>query len=172
MLIIASAVLLTLLVGGGAYFGITRWTGSDTGSPTGTVPASVSRSPTISETALPQPTDQPSSFSPTPSSPATQSSAAEESPEGTVLAYFDAINAGDYARAWDLGGKNLQKGSYSSFVQGFEDTAHDSVTILSVVGDTVEVELDATQTDGTHRYFAGTYTVRNGVIVAADIHSQ
>ncbi|MEU3889020.1 hypothetical protein [Streptomyces sp. NPDC029041] len=132
----------------------------------------MSPSPTTSETALPRPTDQPPSFSPTPSSPTTQSSPAEESPERAVLAYFDAINAGDYERAWELGGKNLQEGSYSSFVQGFEDTAHDSVTIISVVGDTVEVELDATQTDGTHRYFAGTYTVHNGVIVAADIHSQ
>ncbi|MFI2262812.1 hypothetical protein [Streptomyces tubercidicus] len=36
----------------------------------------------------------------------------------------------------------------------------------------VEVELDATQTDGTHRHFAGTYTVRDGVIVAARIHRE
>ncbi|MET9686323.1 hypothetical protein [Streptomyces coeruleorubidus] len=152
--------------------GITQWTGSDTGRPTSTVPAPVSPSPTIIETTPPQPTDQPSSLPPTPSSPTTQSSPAETSPEGTVKAYFDAINAGDYKRAWELGGKNLQEGSYSSFVQGFEDTAHDSVTIVSVQGNTVEVELDATQTDGTHRYFAGTYTVRNGVIVAADIQSR
>ncbi|MFJ9106265.1 hypothetical protein ACIRJM_48515 [Streptomyces sp. NPDC102405] len=107
-----------------------------------------------------------------PSSPTTQSSPAEGSPEGTVLAYFDAINTGDYERAWELGGKNLQKGSYSSFVQGFEDTAHDSVTITSTVGATVEVELDAAQKDGTQRYFAGTYTVRDGVITAADIHNK
>lgn len=172
LLIITAAVLLTLLIGGGAYFGITQWTGSDNGRSTSTVPASVSPAPTTSDTQPQLPTGQPPSSSPTPSSPTTQSSPAEGSPEGTVQAYFDAINAGDYRRAWELGGKNLQEGSYSSFVQGFEDTAHDSVTIVSVVGDTVEVELDATQTDGTHRYFAGTYTVRNGVIVAADIHSQ
>jgi eukaryotic-like serine/threonine-protein kinase len=172
LLFIAATVLVTLLIGGGAYFGITQWTGSDSGRPMSTVPASVSPSLTTSETLPPQPTDQPPSVSPTPSRPTAQSSPAEGSPEGTVDAYFDAINAGAYKRAWELGGKNLQRGSYSSFVRGFADTAYDSVTIVSVVGDTVEIELDARQTDGTHRYFAGTYTVRDGVIVAADIHSQ
>jgi len=38
-----------------------------------------------------------------------------------------------------------------------------------VSGDTVTVRLDSTQTDGTHKDFAGTYTVKDGVIVAADI---
>jgi hypothetical protein len=89
-----------------------------------------------------------------------------------VKSYFGAINAGDYRRAWELGGKNLQRGSYESFEKSFEGTANESVTIDSVNGETVEIELDATQTDGTHRYFAGTYTVRDGVIIAADIHTQ
>lgn len=50
----------------------------------------------------------------------------------------------------------------------FATTASDSVTIVSTNGDTVQL-LDALQTDGTHKYFAGTYTVRDGVIVAADV---
>ncbi|MGW2743275.1 hypothetical protein [Streptomyces sp. NPDC001450] len=95
-----------------------------------------------------------------------------KSPGSTVKSYFDAINAGDYRRAWELGGKNIQGGSYESFEKSFEGTANESVTIKSVNGETVEVELDATQTDGTHRHFAGTYTVRDGVIVAAAIHRQ
>ncbi|MCX5425486.1 hypothetical protein [Streptomyces sp. NBC_00078] len=57
-------------------------------------------------------------------------------------------------------------------MKGFEGTASDAVTVISVAGDRVEIELDATQTDGTHRYFAGTYTVRGGVIVAASIQRQ
>ena len=64
---------------------------------------------------------------------------------------------------------NIQNGSYNSFVQGFAGTSSDTVSIVSVNGDTVTVTLDAAQTDGTHKYFAGTYTVRNGVIVAANI---
>jgi hypothetical protein len=87
-----------------------------------------------------------------------------------VSAYFAAINAGDYARAWTLGGANLQGGTYDQFVQGFSTTANDSVTVLSVSGDTATIHLDALQTDGTHKYFAGTYTVHGGAIVGADIH--
>jgi len=86
-----------------------------------------------------------------------------------VQAYFAAINAGNYALAWSLGGMNIENGSYSSFVQGFASTSSDTVTVVSVDGDTVAVTLDALQTDGTHKYFSGTYTVKNGVIVAANI---
>jgi hypothetical protein len=90
--------------------------------------------------------------------------------QAVVERYFAAINAGNYAIAWLLGGMNISQGSYDSFVQGFAGTSSDTVTIVSVSGDTVTVQLDAAQTDGTHKYFAGTYTVKEGVIVAADIH--
>lgn len=86
----------------------------------------------------------------------------------TVEAYFAAINARDYRRAWDLGGKNLG-GSYQSFRAGFADTVRDTVFIVDVRGCTVTVILDALQADGSVRSFEGTYTVRDGVIVAADI---
>ena len=92
------------------------------------------------------------------------------SPQTVVEQYFAAINAHDYALAWALGGKNLQGGSYDSFVQGFSTTSSDDVTIVSTSGDVVTIQLDATQTDGTHKFFAGTYTVKDGVIVAADVH--
>lgn len=68
-------------------------------------------------------------------------------------------------------GKNLG-GTYDSFVEGLAETVSDTVTIESVSGDTVTMRLDALQTDGTHQFFAGTYTVRNGVIVAADVQRQ
>lgn len=90
--------------------------------------------------------------------------------QAVVEQYFAAINAGNYALAWSLGGMNIQQGSYDSFVQGFAGTSSDTVTVVSASGDTVTVQLDAAQTDGTHKYFAGTYTVKDGVIVAADIH--
>lgn len=109
-----------------------------------------------------------------PTSPATTASpsapASTSSAQAVVEQYFAAINAGNYALAWSLGGKNIQHGSYNSFVQGFADTSSDSVTIVSAAGNTVTVQLDATQTDGSHKHFAGTYTVENGAIVAANIH--
>ncbi len=87
-----------------------------------------------------------------------------------VQDYYAAVNARDYRRAWDLGGKNLG-GSYSSFAAGFADTARDTVRIVGVSGDVVTVTLEAEQRDGSVRTFAGTYTVRGGVIVAADIQA-
>jgi hypothetical protein len=85
-----------------------------------------------------------------------------------VQNYFAAINAKNYALAWSLGGMNLG-GSFDSFANGFANTAHDSVTITAVAGDTVQIQLDATQSDGTHRFFAGSYVVQNGQIVSADV---
>lgn len=122
------------------------------------------------------PTTAPPSTGPTvPSAPTTTSASSPattstDAAQAVVEQYFAAINAGNYALAWSLGGMNIEQGSYGSFVQGFAGTSSDNVTIVSVAGDTVTVQLDATQTDGSHKYFAGTYTVKDGAIVAADIH--
>ncbi|WP_328392388.1 protein kinase [Streptomyces sp. NBC_00390] len=123
-----------------------------------------------SETTRTTETPAPVQTSPEPTSnpPTTPATAPAQQ---VVEDYFAAINAKDYARAWDLGGKNLG-GTYDSFVEGLAETVSDTVTIESVSGDTVTMRLDALQTDGTHQFFAGTYTVRNGVIVAADVQRQ
>ncbi|MEU4201906.1 hypothetical protein [Streptomyces sp. NPDC045470] len=85
-----------------------------------------------------------------------------------VQDYYAAVNARDFRRAWDLGGKNLG-GTYDAFAAGFADTARDTVRVVDVSGDVVTVTLEAEQRDGSVRTFAGTYTVRGGAIVAADI---
>jgi serine/threonine-protein kinase len=84
-------------------------------------------------------------------------------PAATVRAYFAAINNHDYARAWDLGGRNTGS-AYPAFVNGFQSTAHDNVTILSVAGAVVTAQIAAHQTDGTVQTYQGTYQVSNGVI--------
>ena len=89
-------------------------------------------------------------------------------PAATVQAYFAAINAHDYARAWALGGKNIAT-SYSRFANGFNGTAKDKVTVVSVAGDVVTVKLAAVQTDGSVKHYAGTYTVASGVITQSQI---
>lgn len=124
-------------------------------------PATPTPTPTPTATPTPAPTPQPAA------PPATTSAA---SPQSVVEQYFAAITAHDYALAWALGGKNIEGGSYDAFVQGFSTTSSDDVTIVSTSGDTVTIQLDATQTDGTHKFFAGTYTVKNGVIVSGEIH--
>jgi hypothetical protein len=94
-------------------------------------------------------------------------------PAGTVMAYFDAINARDYQKAWDLGGKNTTS-SYSSFVSGFKTTEMVSVQILDVSGDpaagVVTARLTTLETDGSTKVFEGTYTVKNGVIAEFNVH--
>lgn len=100
--------------------------------------------------------------------PGHASSSESAAPVDVVRSYFDAINAADYRRAWDLGGKNLG-GSYESFVAGFADTVNDTITVTSTNGAEVSVTLDAEQSDGSIRSYVGTYTVRGGVITAAHV---
>jgi hypothetical protein len=90
-------------------------------------------------------------------------------PVAIVVAYFSAITAKRYARAWELGGVHTGMGSYSAFVDGFATTASDQVTILSVSGNVVTARLTALQTNGTVKTFTGTYTVVGGVIIQFDV---
>jgi hypothetical protein len=100
--------------------------------------------------------------------PPATSTAAPADPRQVVENYFADINARDYNGAWALGGKNLDS-SLQNFTAGFSATQHDSVTVTGASGGTVSVDLDALQTDGSHRHFSGTYTVQDGVIVNANI---
>ncbi|MEE4544994.1 excalibur calcium-binding domain-containing protein [Streptomyces sp. V4-01] len=104
-----------------------------------------------------------------PPAPRPSTHAPQDAPR-TVGAYFSAIDAHDYRAAWDLGGKNLG-GSHASFVQGFAGTARDTLRITGSSGDTVSITLDARQTDGSVSSYAGTYTVRDGVVVGASVHA-
>jgi serine/threonine protein kinase len=91
-------------------------------------------------------------------------------PAATVRAYYAAINARDYPRAWALiGGKSSQTADYNAFVKGFAQTQRDNVTIVSVNGGLVTVRLAATQTDGSVKNYQGSYTVTNGVITQSRI---
>jgi cytoskeletal protein RodZ len=89
-------------------------------------------------------------------------------PRAIVRAYVAAINGHHYARAWRLGGRNTG-GSYASFVGGFNGTAKDTLTIVSVSGDVVTARLNAHQADGTTDTYQGTYTVHRGVIIGFDV---
>ncbi len=89
-------------------------------------------------------------------------------PAAVVRAYFAAINHHNYGLAWRLGGKNAGK-SKAQFVSGFVGTAHDSVRILGQSGDSVRARVIARQTNGTRKFFQGTYRVVDGAIVHSHI---
>jgi serine/threonine protein kinase len=96
-------------------------------------------------------------------------SPAPTDPGAVVRAFFSALNSRDYGRAWQLSAASRNLSSYAAFKQGYAQTAHDSVTVTGISGDVVSVDLAAAQTDGTTKYFRGSYTVRNGSIVASSI---
>ncbi|MFJ8104865.1 hypothetical protein [Streptomyces sp. NPDC096132] len=91
-------------------------------------------------------------------------------PGDIVVSYYSAINGRDFALAWELGGKNLED-DYEAFVAGFGDTVRDEITVNSVQGDIVSVDLEALLSDGTRQSYTGVYTVVSGVIVDARIRA-
>jgi eukaryotic-like serine/threonine-protein kinase len=130
-------------------------------------PPATTSSPT--STGAPAPAPRPI---PTPTTPTTATTTTGSASTASVVeAYYAAINAHDYQTAWNLLGNTGTGSGYTTFVNGFADTAHDTLTITGVSGDTVSMHLDAQQTDGTHKQFAGTYTVRNGRIAGAHVEA-
>ncbi|WP_370217495.1 DUF4352 domain-containing protein [Kitasatospora sp. GAS1066B] len=123
-------------------------------------------------TATSVPSSAPPATAPgSPGAAATPGTSSATDPQQVVTNYFAAVNAHDFATAWALGGKNLAH-DYQSFVAGFSTTSLDTLTVTGVQGGTVTVQLDATQTDGSHHLFVGSYTVQNGVITGANVAQQ
>lgn len=90
--------------------------------------------------------------------------------ENTVLAYYGDLNAKDFTDAWNIGGSNLNGGSgYAAWVHGYDTTANIDVGAYSWNGAAVETTIVATQTDGSVKTYAGTYTVENGAITSANM---
>ena len=91
--------------------------------------------------------------------------------QAVVTQYYADITAQDYQAAWNLGGSNLSGGQgYNSWAAGYDTTASISLGTFSYWGsDSVQVAITALQTDGSYRYYTGTYTVSGGQIVSANI---
>src|SRR5699024_4827459 len=109
---------------------------------------------------MPSPPDPPASGSP--------DETADPLPQEVVSDYYAAINRGDYRTAWQLGGKNLDS-TYEHYANGFDTTAYVLWITEDVSGQQVTGSLDAGQSDGSLKEFHGSYTVRDGEIVSADI---
>ncbi len=87
-----------------------------------------------------------------------------------VTQFYQDINDGDYSDAWALGGDNIGGSDYAAWVAGYDTTVSVSLGTFSPFGsDQVQASLSALQSDGTTNTYEGTYTVQNGVIVAANI---
>lgn len=105
---------------------------------------------------------------PAPAQPAPQFANAT----AVVSQFYQDITDHDYSAAWALGGDNISNGaSYATWVAGYQDTTASIAlgTTSDFGSDQVQAELIATQLDGTVKTYEGTYTVQNGVIVAANV---
>jgi len=83
-----------------------------------------------------------------------------------VEAYVAAINAHQWRKVWNLGGKNFSP-TYNKMVAGYRTTAHDDLTSIHAHGNVVTVRLKAHHTNGKVLTFRIAYTVRDGVITGA-----
>jgi hypothetical protein len=92
-------------------------------------------------------------------------------PWAVVSAYYGDIESGNYEQAFALIGYGATTGqSYQEFVAGFACTGSQSVTENWDSGDQVSFNLAAVDScTGVTQYYTGTDTVRNGVIVGADV---
>ncbi len=117
--LVAVVLLLILLTLGGVFIGLHLG-----GTPVPISPTATSiPNPTSGATVAP--TSVPPSPTPTPS-PAQQA-------QTVVQQYYNDINNTDYQSAYNLWGSSYQSShSYSSFVNGFSNTVHDSVTFGTI----------------------------------------
>jgi len=92
------------------------------------------------------------------------------SAKAVVDQFYQDLNAHNYQAAWQLGGSNLSGGSgYSTWAAGYATTASIDASTVQNSDGTVSVSITAKQNDGSVKTYAGTYTVANGAIVAANI---
>jgi hypothetical protein len=86
------------------------------------------------------------------------------SPLSVVEAYLAAVNSRNWPKAWQIGGKHLNK-SYSSMVAGFRNTEKDVLLSFKQDGDRITADIAAYHTNGTVHYYALHYIVQRGIII-------
>ena len=168
-----SVGILLVLVAIGLGFGNNPNTPNPSQAP---VAATTPATPAATTPATPAATTPATPAATTPAPPATPASA-QPSPQfanadAVVNQFYEDITDHRYSAAWALGGDNIANGaSYATWAAGYADTTASIAlgTVSDFGSDQVQAQLSATQLDGTVKTYEGTYTVENGVIVAANI---
>ena len=88
-----------------------------------------------------------------------------------VTQFYQDVTDHNYTAAWALGGNNVSGGvGYEAWVAGYGTTESIDLGTFSYFGSgQVQTVLSALQTSGAVYTYTGTYTVQNGIIVAAHI---
>jgi hypothetical protein len=138
-----------------------------------TVPVKTITKPTESATSA-----APSSAPAGPALPAPAQAVPAQAPPqfanatAVVSQFYQDITDHNYSAAWALGGANIANGvTYATWVAGYANTTAGIAlgTVSDFGADQVQADLIATQLDGSVKTYEGTYTVQNGVMVAANI---
>ena len=119
---------------------------------------------TITRTATPPPAT-------TAAAPAPQPQPQFANATAVVTQFYQEITDHNYTAAWALGGNNVSGGvGYDAWVAGYGTTESIDLGTFSYFGSgQVQTVLSALQTSGAVYTYTGTYTVQNGIIVAAHI---
>jgi Protein kinase domain len=86
-------------------------------------------------------------------------------PTTVVLHYFAAVDHGNWAAAWALGGDNLYP-NRAAMVAGYADQTGQNVTVVSASGDTVVARVQTTSGWGLPEAHTQQFVVKHSVIVA------
>ncbi|MFG2617485.1 hypothetical protein ACGFXC_07645 [Streptomyces sp. NPDC048507] len=163
----------------GAPSGLPEEGGAGAWTPPAALPPSVPAPSMPTELPSVTPSDLPSAAvsgpAPAPAEPSPGDPDDPDDPDENrvVEAYYRELADGDFAAAWERGGKYIAHTSYAKWVAGYDTTASISLGRADAVGGgRVRVVIRALQTDGTARTYGGTYTVSGGVIVGADVSEQ
>jgi hypothetical protein len=119
---------------------------------------------TVTRTATPPPAT-------TAAAPAPQPQPQFANATAVVTEFYQDITDHNYTAAWALGGNNVSGGvGYDAWAAGYGTTESISLGTFSYFGSgQVQTVLSALQTSGAVYTYTGTYTVQNGIIVAAHI---
>lgn len=134
---------------------------SDPGTGTsGAEQSAVATLPAEQSTAAPPPSAQPA--------PPASTVPSADRLIAVVRGFYDAVNARDYRKAWDLlGERKLGIDSFEAFQAGYAQTDHVELQILGVHGSTVDCKLVADENGAPRRaVYQGCYRIENGRIVA------
>ena len=138
---------------------ITHTVTAPAAAPKPTTPAPTTAAPAPAKTVYVQ----------TPAAPAPEPAYFTDS-TAVVQQFYQDINDEDFSGAWALGGDNIGGSDYAGWMAGYDTTVSVSLGTFSAFGsDQVQAGLSALQSDGTTNTYEGTYTVSDGVIVAATI---
>jgi hypothetical protein len=92
-------------------------------------------------------------------------------PVTVVQKFYTDLNSRDFQAAYAIGGYNTFGGNdYQRWVAGYADTTGVIGHASDAGNGVVDTSFEAYHTDGSVQTYAGTYTVRNGVIVAGHMH--